>query len=415
MLEHAVAYERRAADAAHRLYANHDAIEHYRRALALLGTGHPVEAAALYSRMGDLLHLLGRYDDARQAWEHARADTPVEHVIELAHLLRKIGNAFRDEYRYEDARPAYDAAEAVLPAMIDLHSERTAPIWAQIQLERITMHYWLGEVDAMLQLVERVRPVLETIDDPAQRARLHQISMIALLRRNRFIGSPEAVGHARAYLGTVEAIQDSHAVPAAHFQLGFALLWSGEISNAEQQISRALSLAERSGDQSLQGRCLTYLTIIARQRGDIDRVQVYATRSMEIADASQMHDYIGVAHANLAWLAWRAGNLHMARSHGQAALEAWQKLSAGYMCGWTARWPLIGAALAEGDTAGAVEHARALLDERQQRPPPSLEAALESAVLPSPPHSSVVRVSSLVPSATSDSEVSPLKRMLKRM
>ncbi len=68
MLGHAVAYECRAADVAHRLYANLDAIEHYQRALALLSTDHPAQAAALHGQLGDLLHLLGRYDDARQAW-----------------------------------------------------------------------------------------------------------------------------------------------------------------------------------------------------------------------------------------------------------------------------------------------------------------------------------------------------------
>jgi len=272
-LDHAVSYARRAAEVAHRLYANHDAIAHYRRALALLGAGHPAEAAALHSRLGDLLHLLGRYGDARQAWERARADTPEDDVIALAHLHRKIGNAFRDEYRYEDAGRAYTAAETTLALAGDTPDERVAPGWVQIQLERITMYYWLGQVDAMLRLVERVRPVLETIGDPAQRARLYQISAIALQRRDRYSGSPEAVGHARAYLDTVEAIPNFDAVPAAHFQLGFALLWSGDLSAAEQHISVALDLAQRSGDLSLQGRCLTYLTIIARRRGDVERAR----------------------------------------------------------------------------------------------------------------------------------------------
>ena len=380
MLKQAVEYERRAAEVAHRRYANLDAIEHYRRAIKMLGSGQPAESAALHRRLGDLLHLLARYQDARHAWERAQADTPAEDVIEQAHLLRKIGNAFRDEYRYEDARRAYDAAEAALPRLGDLRNERAAPVWAEIQLERIMLDYWLGEVGAMLQLIERVRPALESIGDTAQRARLHQISMIALLRRDRYNGSPEAVGHARAYLDTVAAIQDPHAVPAAHFQLGFALLWSGNLTDAEQHISHALDLAERSGDLSLQGRCLTYLTVIARQRGDVDQVQAYAKHSLDVAEASQMHDYIGAAHGNLAWVAWRTGDLHMVRSHGHAALEAWRQLPAGYICAWTARWPLIGAALAESDIAGAVEHARNLLDERQQRPPRLIEAALEAAV-----------------------------------
>jgi DNA-binding SARP family transcriptional activator len=379
-LEHAAIYEHRAADVAHRLYANLDAIEHYRRALALFGTDRPEKTAVLHSRLGDLLHLLGRYADARQAWEHARVDTPVEHVIELAHLLRKIGNAFRDEYHYEDAWRAYDTAEAALPAGIDVHDERMASAWAQIQLERITTHYWLGETDHMVRLVAHVRPVLETIDNPAQRARFHQISMIALLRRDRYIASPEAVGHARAYLDTVEAIRDPHALPSAHFQLGFALRCAGALTDAGQHINHALDLAERSGDLSLQGRCLTYLTIIARQHGDIEQVQAYAKRSMAVAEANQMYDYIGAAYGNLAWLAWRADDLLLVRAHGQAALEAWRMLPAGYICAWTAYWPLIGIALAESDTAAAVGYTHTLLDERQQRPPRSIEAALESAI-----------------------------------
>lgn len=379
-LEQAAAYERRAADVAHRLYANLDAIAGYRRAIALLGTGHSAEVAALHSRVGDLFHLLGRYADARHAWEDARAATPAAEAIELAQLMRKIGNAFRDEYRYEEARRAYAEAEGAMPPTVEHHDERTAPVWAHIQLERITMAYWLGEVDVMQRLIERVRPVLESLGDPAQRARLHQIQAIAALRRNRYNGSPEAVDHARAYLDMVQTIQDAQAVPAAHFQLGFALLWTGDRDQAEQQISCALAIAERSGDRSLEGRCLTYLTIIGRQRGDAERVQAYARQSMGVAEASEMHDYIGAAHGNLAWLAWRAGDLPAVHAHGQSALDAWGQLPAGYIFAWTARWPLIGAALAEGDTAGAVEHGRMLLDARQQRPPRSIESALEAAV-----------------------------------
>jgi hypothetical protein len=96
-----------------------------------------------------------------------------------------------------------------------------------------------------------------------------------ILRRDRFTGSPEAISHARAYLDTVQAIDDPLAVPSALFQLGFALLWSGEHTDAERHISRALQLAERSGYHSLEGRCLTYLTIIVRQHGDAEQVQVF--------------------------------------------------------------------------------------------------------------------------------------------
>jgi hypothetical protein len=58
-LEQAAAYERRAAEVAHRLYANLDAIAHYQRALALLGTGH-------LAHVDDHLVLCGRGRGQRQ-------------------------------------------------------------------------------------------------------------------------------------------------------------------------------------------------------------------------------------------------------------------------------------------------------------------------------------------------------------
>ena len=380
MRQQAADYASRAADVAHRLYANPEAIEHLQRALALLGSSEPAQAAVLHNRLGDLLHLLGRYPEARQSWANAQANTPATEPVALAQLQRKIGNAFRDEYDYDEARGAYDAAETMLPKGAGAPDQRAAPAWAQIQLERVMMAYWLGEIDAMLKLVEHVRPVLETIDDLAQRARLYQVTSFATLRRDRYNGSPEAIRNARAYFDTVEALHDTHLAPAAHFQFGFTLLWSGDLDNAERHMGEALVLAERGGDLSLRGRCLTYLAMIARKRGDAGRVRTYTAQSLDVAIAGHMHDYIGAAHGNMAWLAWRAGDLDQVRAQGQAALAAWQKLPAGYICEWTARWPLIGVALASGETSEAADHARYLLETHQQRPPIPIETAFHAAV-----------------------------------
>lgn len=376
----AVACLQRAAAAARRLYANEEAITLIQRAIALCGPEQQT-AAPLYQQVGEILHLLGRYEEARQAWEQAQALLPPEDLAGHADLGRLIGNAYRDEYRYAEAEHAYAAAEALLtPGAHGSQAEPHALIWARIQLERIMLYYWLGQVDAMLRLIEEVRPVLEGAGDPGVQARLHQVSMIALLRRDRYVTSPEAVTHAQAYLDALVASNSSVAIPAAHFQLGFALLWFGDRAEAEQQLSRALALAERSGDHSLQGRCLTYLTVIARFRGDVRNVGERAEQSLRVATAGEMHDYIGAAHGNRAWLAWRGGDRTAVRTHGQAALAAWTRIAPVYMFSWIARWPLLGAALAEERIEEAVDHARALLAHLQQRPPPQIEAGLLAAV-----------------------------------
>jgi tetratricopeptide (TPR) repeat protein len=379
MSAQAATYYQRAATVARRLYANMEAIAHYRRALALRNGGPQHDHAGLYDQLGNVLHLVGQYEEARAAWQCALDAAPAHNPVICAHLYRKLGNAWRDQYRYDEALHAYAAAEGTLGSIAE-DDAAAGLCWAQIQQDRITTHYWLGQTTEMLQLLDQIWPVVERHGSVIERARLHQISSSALLRRDRYRISPEAMAHARAYAAEIETAADTDALPAARFQLGGALLFAGDLTAAEREIRAALEWAERSGDISLEGRCLTYLTVIARQGGQLDLVRTYAERSLRVATVGQMPDYIGAAHGNLAWVAWRVGDYAAVHAHGHAALAAWRQLPAGYIFEWVGRWPLIGVALAEGDVVAVIMHARALLDERQQRPPPALEQTLEAAV-----------------------------------
>jgi DNA-binding SARP family transcriptional activator len=376
--EQAVSYYRRAAMFARRLYANAEAIVHYQRALAI--SDSQPEIAVLCDELGDALHIVGRYGEARDTWQRALTATPTDDRVARAHLYRKLGNAWRDQYRYEDAQSAYGQAEATLGSLGDETDPALWLCWAQVTLERIATYYWLGQAAEMIPLVEQIRPVIEQHGSPLQRARIHQISLAAVMRRDRWCVSMEAVHYARAYLRSLEDAGNVEMLPSARFQLGFALLWANELAEAEEECRAALELAERSDDISLQGRCLTYLTVIARKRGQVELVQTIAEQSLRVATVGQMPDYIGAAHGNLAWVAWRTSDLAAVRAQGQEALHAWQDLPAGYMFEWIGRWPLIGVALAEGNAVEVGAHARVLLDERQQRAPSVLESALQAAV-----------------------------------
>jgi DNA-binding SARP family transcriptional activator len=385
--ERALAYYQQAASVAQQVYANAEAIDALRRALALLSTatsGEPLKwrptAAALNERLGDLLHLTGQYAEARSAYQRAMEFIAEENRPARAHLHRKIGNAWRDQTRYEEVFAAYTAAEAALSIAPDETDHELWQMWMQIQSERIQTYYWLAQVPQMFRLIEATRPIAERYGAPMHRARIFHFLAIAGFRRNRSIASEEILAHQQAYLAALEQSGATGALPAARFGLGFYLLWHDDLGPAEEQILAALGMAERTGDISLEARCLTYLTIIGRKRGQFDTVYTYAERSIRVAMAEQMPDYIGAAHANLAWLAWRVGNRPEARAHGQQALTAWRGTSLVFASQWTALWPLIAVALAENQVAEAAEYARALLDLTQQRPPAVLEAALEATV-----------------------------------
>ena len=84
--ERASAYFRLAADHARALYANADAISHYRSALVL---GHP-EVAGLNEAIGDLQTLMGRYAEAIASYEAAAALCGPDAIARMEGKLGKV-------------------------------------------------------------------------------------------------------------------------------------------------------------------------------------------------------------------------------------------------------------------------------------------------------------------------------------
>ena len=96
---------------------------------------------------------------------------------------------------------------------------------------------------------------------------------------------------------------------------------------------------------SLQVRCVTYLTVLCRERGQVEEVRALTGRSLELATAAGMPEYVATARANEAWLAWRDGDPDAVERCGRTALDLWPPVHASSSFRWTALWPLIGAAL----------------------------------------------------------------------
>jgi tetratricopeptide (TPR) repeat protein len=232
----------------------------------------------------------------------------------------------------------------------------------------------------MFRLIAVARPVIEKHGSAVQRAQIYQFLALASVRRDRYVVSDEVVTYAHGFFSAVEELGDASRLPAARFGLGGMLLWRGDLDASEQHLRAVLDTVERTGDVSLEARCVTYLAIIHRQQGQADAVRAYAERGLRIATAATMPDYIGAAYANLAWLAWRAGDLAEAEALGHKAISTWQATSLVFASQWTALWPLIGVALAANQITTVVKLARALLDDGQQRPPAQFEMALEAAI-----------------------------------
>ncbi len=394
----AVKYLRQAGERAQRLYANEEAVDHFRRALALLEEASPDGswrdwqreiASQLYESLGDVLEWTGEHDEARAAYGGALAHLPKGDRFWRARLHRKTGNIRRLQRRYEGALQAYDLAETMLGPEPAEAAPEWWQEWVQIQLERMWMCYWLGQWREISGLADQVHSVVEQQGTPTQCISFFLALATMYSRRDRYLVSEETLAFCQTAVAISQETENLSEIAWARFVLGFNQLWYGDLDGAEKQMLTALALAERTGDVVHQSRCLTYLTIVYRKRGELDKARHSASRSLAVATAGQMLEYMGTAQANLAWVAWREGNLAQAQERGQTALELWQQLPAGHSsCAfqWTALWPLLGTALApdkavsEEEVAQACEFARALLEPTQQRLPDELTMILDQAV-----------------------------------
>lgn len=384
-LEKAIPYYERAADAAHQIYANADAIRDYRRAITLseaVVNFSALHVARLKERLGDILHWVGQYEESRAVFRQALALVSSSETIWRARLQRKTGNSWRDEHRYQEALGVYQ--NAVL-SMGQPPADESVPWWQewiQISLEMNLVYYWLGLLQESDQLRLKLQPAVEQYSAPTQRAAYFQSIQYMEFRRNHSLATAEMVLLSRAVLATHQEADNQAAIPAAQYGVGFSLLWNSEPEAAIEPMRTALQLAEQTGDVSLQARCLAYLTIAHRQCNQKEETRQYAERGFEVAKLAHMPEYMAMAKANQAWIAWQ-DDPHTSQRLADQALEFWRQLPSGHASApfqWLARWPLIAIAVHQNQIPSAIQHVRALLDPSQQRLPTELVSCLEQVI-----------------------------------
>lgn len=388
LVERATPYYLRAAEVARRVYANEEAIALLQRGLALVEAagpsgagGRPSDdvAAHLWEALGDVLELMARHEEALQAYQTAQARVPAGDRVWRARLHRKVGAVLREQRLYAEALEACHRAEGALGPQPSEEADSWWAEWLEVQVERVWAHYWLAQWPEMEELVHKIQPPVEERGSVASRQRFLMASCLMHLRKDRYTVSDETLATSRQALRASQEWGDLKRITESQFELGFLHLWRRELDAAEEHLQTALGLAAATGGAWMRTLSLTYLTVLRRFRGDVEAVQDYAPRAQEAAVAAHMPDYVAVAQANQAWVAWRRGDLTQAEQDLREAVAQWQQSPLVYPFQWQALWPLIGVALARGQEDDAWTYVQALLEPTQQRLPDELNAALIAA------------------------------------
>ena len=386
----AIPYYQRAGKAARHIYAHTEAIYALEQAIALLEAPHSGQIrsdvpwstiVSVYECLGEILLETGRHQEARQIFEQAIAALLPEEPIAFARLKRKMANAWnhesnnlRDSFNV-NAREAFQEAERILTRAADPGNPAWHHEWAELQFAQL----WpiRGSVDDMTAAIEKARPSVEQYGSEEQRERLTFSIIMRDLAHNRYVVSQEQMISLRSRLLTIQKAENKTKQGIGHLALGGILLWSGQLQEAEEQFQSALQIGEHTETTWLQARCLTFLSFIYRQHGQVEQVRTILSR----AQAAGLERNNSPLMGQRAWIAWRDGNLSEAETLGLASIEEKPHQHMEHNSfQWVGLWPLIGVALTQERYSEAIDTIRMLLTPAQQSPPEHLKTLLETVV-----------------------------------
>jgi tetratricopeptide (TPR) repeat protein len=264
----AAAYFVRAGDHARALYANTEALAHYRAALAL---GHP-DTAALYEAIGDLQTLAGEYGKALESLETAAALTPAgsSALAGVEHKLAMLHGRCAD---WTAAESHFEAAVHGLSASDDRGA--LARVYADWSLAA----HQQGQVGRAADLARVALEAAKSAADPVGLAQAHNI--LGILARNRGY-LDEAVRHLALSLASAESLANPGIRSAALNNLALVRGAGGEHEQAIAMAMAGLALCQRVGDRHREAALHNNLADLLHAAGRPEEAMAHLKKAVVI-------------------------------------------------------------------------------------------------------------------------------------
>ena len=272
----AAAFYYRAGLHARALYANREALDHFKTALAL----DHADTAALHEAIGDLHTLLGEYQLALQAYESAAALAGDERLGRLEHQLGQVyerrGNRELAESHYCAALSRYQQAR------------QTEPL-ARLTVDRSRVAYQSGDFAAARSLATEALELARASADVEAEAQAH--NTLGILARQE-----GKAANAREHFDRSLALAESAGVTAARVaalnNLARLLAAEGRSEEALAMLEQAIALCTRQGDRHREAALYNHRADVLHRAGQDEAsmaslkqaVAIYAEIGMEAGD-----------------------------------------------------------------------------------------------------------------------------------
>ncbi len=252
-----------AAEHARSVYANEQALAHYRSALAL----GLADQSGLHVAIGDMLTLTGRYQEAVQNFEAAMALRPDQAT---AGVENKLGLVYARWGRWDRAQTHLAAAA---------EAAATAAEQARIFADWSLNAHRQGQQEQARQLIERALEQAQAADDPRALAQVHNILGILARALGDAVSAREQLQHSLKYAGK---LSDLNMRSAALNNLALALAQDGQLEAALEAAREALEICQSLGDRHRAAALHSNLADLLHQTGDEQQARRHLTQSAEL-------------------------------------------------------------------------------------------------------------------------------------
>jgi predicted ATPase/DNA-binding SARP family transcriptional activator len=262
----AAEYFKQAGDYARSLYANSEAMKHYRMALALGYT----KAAMLHENIGDLFTLSGEYNNAIKSYETAAALCVPS---ALANVEHKLGNVYERLGEWDLAESHYEVTLHLF-AQEESEGERS-----QVFADWSLAMYHHGQFDRATNLAKQALNLAEEAQDTRALAQAHNILGILASNQQR---AEEAQHHLEQSLVLAEELEDMSIRMAVLNNLALVCKSHGEIERAIALTQDALALCQSLGDLHREAALYSNLADLFHEIGDAEVAMTYLKQSVSI-------------------------------------------------------------------------------------------------------------------------------------
>ncbi len=281
----ALGYHLQAGRKAQNIYANEDAVHHFRRALeaAKHVPGSEVRQLEAHEGVSEVLDTLGEYDEALAHINQAQdlvmqIDLPPEEAVRrLASLCRKTALIHRKQSDYE---AAFNWLHGALIALAEIETLEAARIY----LVRAGVFHRQGNNAEALRWCQRSldlarRPVDEDKNEERLKVLAHAYFLQGAIYL-RYGDNTRVIEVCQKSVALYEQLEDIAGAGSAHNNLATAYFYRGDWALATEHYQMALEIQTRIGNVHECGLISNNLGEVYRDRGQLERAEALYRQSL---------------------------------------------------------------------------------------------------------------------------------------